>query len=294
MITTSIIIPTYKRKESLRKLLRTLRGIVKADEEVIVVEQAGSKEDLIQFFKNWKTPRFRYYNLTHPSMTKARNLGASHAKGRYLVFFDDDVIVHKLCISNIVKPFIEDSVGAVAGRVIEPHKKIEKQNTYVGRITLLGKFTDGFSSTVKQDVDTVMGCNFSVRKDIYEKIGGSDEKFTGNAIREESDLSLRIKEKGYRIVFEPTAMVTHLRIQTGGARKTEGRLSWYFHFFSNETYFILKHRPWILVPVILGTRWEWIVRCMFGIGREVSLLSLTTPWRGIANGVGKYIKFIKL
>jgi GT2 family glycosyltransferase len=227
-------------------------------------------------------------------MTKARNLGAGHAKGKYLVFFDDDIIVHKHCISNIVKPFTDPSVGAVAGRVIEPHKKTEKKNTYVGRITLFGRFTDGFSSTVRQDVDTVMGCSFSVRKDIYEKIGGCDEKFTGNAIREESDLSLRIKEKGYRIVFEPSSLVTHLRAPEGGARKTEGRLSWYYHFFSNETYFFFKHRAWVLVPIILGTRWEWMVRCMFGIGREVSVRSLATPWRGIANGVGKYIKFIKL
>ena len=120
-----------------------------------------------------------------------------------------------------------------------------------------------------------------------------DEQFTGNAIRLESDLSLRAKKLGYKILFEPTAVVIHHRAPTGGARKSEGRLQWYLDYFSNETYFYLKHRPKILVIVFWITKLNWVIRCMFGIGREVSFRSFYTPFAGMIDGVRKYRSFLQ-
>ena len=105
-------------------------------------------------------------------------------------------------------------------------------------------------------------------------------------------MSLRAKKAVYKILFEPKAVVNHHRAETGGARKSEGRLQWYVDLFSNETYFFLKHRLHILLPIFWLTKSEWAVRCMFGFGREVSFRSIRAPFAGMADGVRKYKTFL--
>jgi GT2 family glycosyltransferase len=288
MVETSVIIPTYHRKESLIRLLESIQAQNEKNIEVIVVEQGDNEAAIYRKIAKQCSFPFTYIFQKTASTSKAKNIGAKHAKGKYLIFYDDDVILQKDAIKNIIKNFSNPTIGGVAGRVVDKGRKEEARRTDVGRISLLGSFSDGFSSTIRQEVDTVIGCNAAWRKDIFKKTGGFDEKFTGNAMREESDLSLRIKKLGYRIVFDPSAAVVHMREPHGGARKADDRFYWYFHFFSNETYFFLKHRSIWLFPFFLLTRISYILRCMFGFGREVSIRSILTPWKGIKNGVDKY------
>jgi len=261
------------------------------DWEVILVEQGISHKKSIERIAWDSGLDIHYHFLKHPSMTHARNVGVVHAKGEYVLFLDDDVVARPNLIKHHIKNFKDSNVVATCGRVITKGQDIEAHRRDTARITLFGTFTDGYSSAIKQEVDTVAGCNMCWRSDVLVRIGGFDENFTGNALREESDVSLRAKKAGYRIIFEPKAVVDHIREESGGARKTEGRMQWYFDFFSNETYFFLKHRPHYFLPVMLLLRWEWMLRCMFGFGREVSLRSFVTPFKGIYNGIEKYRRF---
>lgn len=285
-IKISVIIPTYNRKGSLVRLLKFLLKEIDNSIEIIIVEQVQNNEKV---FRNiLKKINLEYFFLKKKSTSIAKNVGIKHAKGSYIIFFDDDVIVKPKIFKSYLTSLVNAEIGGISGRILTQGQKTEPDRKDTGRISFFGNFSDGFSSLVKQEVDTVIGCSAFWRKDLLKKINGFDEQFTGNAMREESDLSLRVKRLGYKIVFEPKAMVEHLREPTGGARKTEGRIQWYFNFFSNETYFFLKHRPKIILPIILLTRWEWILRCMFGFGREVSFRSIITPFLGIYDGFKKY------
>jgi len=289
--TVSIVIPTYHRKESLLRLLRSLAADVDKKIEVIVVEQGENNWESFKAFAKKHGLTLFYYLLKNRSTPRAMNLGVAKAKGDFILFLDDDVTVHKGFIQHHLTNFRDSTVVATVGRVITKGQEEEPLRTDTGRINWLGNFSDGFSSDIKQDVDTVIGANTCWRKDVYQQLGGMDEQFTGNALRLESDLSLRAKKLGYKIVFEPKAIVTHHRAETGGARKSEGRLQWYFDFFSNGTYFFLKHRPADLLPIFLFTKTGWALRCMFGFGREVSMRSFVTPFAGIHDGVRKYISY---
>lgn len=288
-ILLTIIIPTYKRKKSLLRLLASLRPEMKQTYEVIVVEQGENNgEEFIKLVNN--SYPFHYFFLPEPSTSMAKNIGVSKARGAYIIFFDDDVIVEKGIFEAVLNDFEINKYDILAGKVLTKGHPIDPDSRNVGKISFLGRFSDDFGSDIPQEVDTVIGCNAAWRKDVFTALGGFDEQFSGNAMREESDLCLRAKKGGYHIMFEPNAVVQHLRETSGGARKTEGRLQWYFHFFSNETYFFLKHRPQWVVPVILLTRAQWAIRCMFGFGREVSIRSFLTPFRGVLDGWGKYKK----
>lgn len=284
----SIVIPTYKRKENLIKLLESLGKVVYPKFEVLVVEQGETNKASFEKQVKEAGMKLRYFLLKKRSTAKAMNTGVAKAKGDYVLFLDDDVTVDSNIIEAHVKNFVYPKVGATVGRIITNGQKIEPERIDTGKITWLGSFTDGFSSTVRQEVDTVIGCNTCWRKDVYVQLGGMDERFTGNALRLESDLSLRAKNAGYTIIFEPRAVVHHHRAEIGGARKSEGRIEWYKDFFSNETYFFLKHRPKVLLPLFLCTKTLWVLRCMFGFGREVSVRSMVTPAAGVIEGIKKY------
>ena len=281
----SLIIPTYKRNRSLRNLLQSLKVVKNDIFEIIIVSQGKNK------LKNLGM-KVKIIYLSRPSTSHAMNVGANIASGNILLFLDDDVTVCKELISNHRRNFLDPKIGSTCGRVITDGQMVEPNRTDTGRITLLGKVKDGFSSTIRQEVDTVIGCNTCWRKSLYQELGGMDEQFTGNCIRLESDLSLRAKKVGYKIVFEPTAIVEHHRAKTGGARKSEGRLKWYFDYFSNETYFFLKHRSHIFLPICWLTKSEWALKCIFGFGREVSFQSFCTPFAGMVDGVRKYRTFL--
>jgi len=286
----SIIIPTFHRQESLLRLLKSLAGQTGVKSEVIVVEQGENNGKEIEREGRKLGLEVHYIYLPKPSMTHARNVGAATAKGDYLLFLDDDVVAHPGLLTAHMKNFQDPRVGATVGRAITPGQSIEDKRTDTGRVTLFG-VTEGYSSNIHQEVDTVIGCNMCWKVNVYKKLGGVDEQFTGNALREETDLSLRAKKIGYKIIFEPKAVVEHLRADSGGARKTEGRIQWYFDFFSNESYFFLKHKPALLLPIYLLTKMNWALRCMFGFGREVSVRSIFTPKLGILDGMKKYWRF---
>ncbi len=261
----SVIIPTYKRENELHRAIASLKRERRDILEIIVMRQ-----------------------ITRPSMTHARNAGAKKAKGDLLLFLDDDVIARPGLINAHRKNFRDPKIAATSGRVLTRGQKSEPMSTHVGRVGFLGGVSGGYSSEIRQEIDSVIGCNMCWRRDVFLALGGVDEKFTGNALREETDLSLRAKGLGYTILFEPVAVVEHVRAAAGGARKSEGRLTWYFDFFSNETYYFLKHRPAVLLPIFMLTKISWILRCMFGFGREVSVRSVSTPWKGIYDGIRKY------
>lgn len=288
MIEVSIIIPTYKRKQSVIRLLESLVTEMNGKYELIISEQIENNGHVFKSFAKKHNMNLIYCFLQSVIGTSAaKNEAVKNANGKYLVFFDDDVKVEKKIIENLTKNFKNPRIGAVCGRVITPGQSIEDTHDNVGMITYFGRFTDGYSSKIRQEIDTVIGCNCAWRAELFKKIGGFDVQFTG-AIREDSDISLRTIQEGYKVIFEPNALVYHLREPSGGGRKTEGRLAWYFNFLSNETYFFLKFRPKWIVPIIIATRYEWILRCMFGFGREVSIKSFSTPIRGIIDGYRKY------
>lgn len=280
----SVIIPTYNRG---KPLCDTLESLFKQDYdnyEIIVVDQSikkfPEKESFLKKYQN----RFRYFTLSTPSLPGARNFGIKKAKGKIVLFVDDDIVARKNLISGHISSYEDSGVAAVAGRVVTFGQKVEPDFQGVGKISFWGMVAGGYSSKIRQEIGNLIGCNMSFRKAILEKVGGFDENFVGNALREETDVALRIKKFGWKIVFEPKAELTHIFYSTGACRKSEGRLKWYHDFFHNETYFFLKWVKWHWFLFFWLTRWQWFVRCMFGFGREVSWRSIKTPWLGIYDG----------
>jgi len=274
----SVVIPTLNRE---RVLVDTIAKVLEdkySDFEVIVVDQTERHEPetdraLRQFGSKIKLVKESVKSLPH-----ARNQGVKQASGEIILFLDDDIIPKPGLLAAHASRYGDPKVGGVGGRIVAAGDEGKPEPKKIVTITPWAAFKDYFYATHTEEVATVRGANMSFRRDVYVRTGGFDENYVGNAMREETDFSFRVRKLGYRLVFEPTAEVFHLLTPAGGARSGD-RVGRYRTFFRNNTYFFLRHFNPALLPIFWLTLWKQFFGC-------VLRFSPVAPFQGIADAFG--------
>jgi GT2 family glycosyltransferase len=288
----TVIVPTYKREQPLVDTLVSLKALdyPKSALEILVVDQAPVHEPATFDYleraaqEGWIT-LFKPPVITFASLTKARNFGIQHATNPDIILFvDDDVEVQPDFLQHHVDAYQDPAVMAVAGRVTVPgHTYPAQDPDTIATVTWFGSFVNNFYGTKPGTSDGFVGCNFSVRASILKQTGLFEERFTGNAMREETDLAVRIREVGGTIKFVPEAYEIHHMVVTGGTR-SEGRLDWYFAFFHNHFLFYGKHAPAWRMPFFMLHLIRPIIACWLVYGKG-SPRAFLVPWRGMKSGL---------
>ncbi|MBF0362235.1 MAG: hypothetical protein HQK49_14560 [Oligoflexia bacterium] len=125
---------------------------------------------------------------------------------------------------------------------------------YVGRVTKQSFFLCDFNQDINGNgngngnrngnrvikINTIRGCNASLKRAIFEKSGGFDENFQGTALREESDLCLRLEKMGYTNYYTDKALVIHRR-QLGGCNNLSKSYTSLISKYECELLFQSKH-----------------------------------------------------
>jgi GT2 family glycosyltransferase len=137
------------------------------------------------------------------------NEGLRLASHGLVLFLDDDILPEPDLIAAHVKAHRQTGAAIVAGRVLQPWH----ESAGPGR-----KERFSFDSNCPAWIDTFMGCNFSIRKDVALRLGGFDENFVRVAYNFEDEFAYRLLHAGHRIYFEPEACIRHLRTADGGTR----------------------------------------------------------------------------
>ena len=240
-IKVSIIIPTYNREEILPQ---TVGLILKENfpccELILTHQRPRLSPEFREFLKRTEN-RIRYFTVDWASVPRACNFGAKKACGEIILMLDDDIIPHPSLVSAHLENYEDPRIGAVAGKILMPHRV--KFPEHVGRIGGLGPKHETFVSSRRQYVETGRGANMSFRRSAFEKVGGFDTNFIGNAHRFESDFCFRLRKLAYLIVYDPEAVVKHLEFRSGGIRSWKKEASLSSSFYRNEMLFYLKNRP---------------------------------------------------
>jgi len=244
----SVIIPTYGREEPLRDTLADLLQQDYSEFEVLVVDQTATHTPEIQAYLEelTKAEKIQWFRVNWASLPGARNYGVRRAKGDIILFLDDDVRLNKGFLTAHAHNYLEHAeVGAVAGRVLDrmiletsqPGLTIDYLPPEAIDPGIAWYHLDLVHTVKPQEVISARGCNMSFRREIFEKYGLTfDERFGGSAVREESDFCLRIRQTGYKIWYDPEAVLVHLGEMTGGChdistRSLEYQLTHYHNHF---------------------------------------------------------------
>jgi GT2 family glycosyltransferase len=125
------------------------------------------------------------------------NLGLRMARGRYVLFLDDDVRPARNLVGAHLRAHRSSRAGLVAGKVVQPwHKPGEEPDPS----------------------EDFIGCHVSIERAAALALGGFDENFARAAYRFEAEFSHRWRQAGRRIHYAPDACLRHLKATTGGTR----------------------------------------------------------------------------
>jgi GT2 family glycosyltransferase len=249
----SVIIPTYQREAVLCASVDEALRQDYPNFEVLVVDQTQQHEpDTEQHLQHLAdVGKVQWYRVDWASLPAARNYGVSKAKGDIILFIDDDVELPPGYLQAHAQEFqAHPEAGAVAGRVFDRMKLADRPDLEIEDLPPeamdpgIAWYHIDLVHTVKpQQVLTARGCNMAYRRDIFTKHGLCfDERFRGNAVREESDFCLQLRRTGYIVWYSPAAHLVHLGEETGGCHDITTRsLKYQITFYHNHFLLGLKN-----------------------------------------------------
>jgi GT2 family glycosyltransferase len=208
--TLSIIIPTFRRKESLQLLLQRLVAQQEIVPEIIVVDQnpAGWLGSVFEAF-----PSVRRLVLNTPNVSDARNKGFLASGGEVILFIDDDLIPEKdFCISALELLRIYPDISCFSPLVYNAEgKEIALQQARTKMISVFQDDPKIFSIT-----DTLSAALF-FRRAYYTATGGFDPLLFGFAkTAEDQELFLRMQKRKLHLYYVPSVEVYHDETIPGG------------------------------------------------------------------------------
>jgi len=183
------------------------------------------------------------------------NLGAKRAKGEYLLFLNPDTKILKNSLELMIEYLEKNKDVGILGPKLFNSEKLDLQVSSVGRInpltaifafSFLNKwfpqnvfsrkyFMSDWNRNSIKEVEVVSGAALMIRKEVFKKIGGFDEKFF--LYFEENDLCLRVKKLGLKVIYYPEAQIIHYKEKSVVNNKEVSKKA----FFSSRYLFFKKH-----------------------------------------------------
>jgi len=215
----SIVVITRDRPVAMiRQTLSALMQQTALPVEIVVVDT--STLSAIPVMINAEFPSVRCVHIPDGPrcMPWSRNEGIKATNGEVVAFLDDDAIAEPQWLGEIAQTYGEDAtIGGVGGRVIQGvdlggnPKEIGES---VATLNWKGFPRADFNCVTKQavEIEHMIGCNMSFRRSTLIAVGGFDEYYAGTAIREETDVCVRVRRAGYRLLYNSQAVVDHKMI----------------------------------------------------------------------------------
>ncbi|BCL37655.1 glycosyltransferase family 2 protein [Nostoc sp. MS1] len=217
----TIAICTKDRPDNLARCLHSLKELLQQalELDVLVIDNAPSDDRTQKLVGS--LPWVRYVREPKPGLDFARNKALQSAKGEFLAFLDDDVVVDRRWLTGLITAWQENpDAAAFTGLVLPYELETEAQILFEQR----GGFRRGFQKIRYGQILPGnplhpcgagifgAGCNMAFRREVLLKIGGFDEALdTGAPLPGGGDLDIfyRVIRAGYTLVYEPEYLVFH-------------------------------------------------------------------------------------
>jgi GT2 family glycosyltransferase len=145
---------------------------------------------------------------------KGNNLGVNYAKGEYLFFLNQDTVVDKNCLNELVQSMTSDpKIGMCGGKMMYwNEKKIINSTGLIANNIFFTWDRGSFELDLGQydkdlEVISVSGAAMLIKKDLFSYLAGFDSKYF--MYYEDFDLGVRTWLSGYKVIFVPKAIVYH-------------------------------------------------------------------------------------
>lgn len=193
--TASVVVPTYRRPDKLRRVVEEVLAQLGPDDELVVVDDGSGDDSLAKLGGMRKDPRLRGIAQANTGVSGARNRGVAESRGQLLVFLDDDEIPDKGWLEAHRRLHPDGARRAVAGTSI----LVVRAGRGLREIPVV--------ATGERGTDVLVNDSLSVRRVDFEAVNGFDTRFHHGG--EDVDLGIRLRQAGVELLVTADARVRH-------------------------------------------------------------------------------------
>lgn len=224
--TASIIVPVFNKIDYTLTCLAALAGCNEATPYEVIVVDDGSSDDTTTRIPAIEGVRY-VRNSSNQGFIGSCNRGAALARGEFLVFLNNDTAVQPGWLDALLGTFESyRDAGLVGAKLLYPDGTLQEAGGILyndGRGGNYGRFDAPLDPryTHVRDVDYCSGAAVAIRKDLFDRLGGFDDRYRP-AYYEDADLAMRVREAGQRVLYQPHSMVIHFEGITSGTSEGSG------------------------------------------------------------------------
>lgn len=212
----------------------------------IVVVDNGSVDGSVEYLKKRSNEYQLILSQENTGFTGGNNLGISCAlslRADYIFLLNNDTLIESSAIEKLVYSALNDTaIGVVTPKILfHPDRHlIWSAGTTFNWNRLIGlnfgyKHEDGPEYNQIKHLDYAVGCALLIRRDVIETVGMLTEDYF--ATWEDVDFGLRVNRRGYKILYEPSAVVWHKEsVSAGGADNPQ------YVYYQIRSAFVFQHR----------------------------------------------------
>ena len=235
----SIILVLWNQAGFTLNCLRSLEMESSVPFEVIVVDN-GSTDQTAELLA--KVDNIVYLPQTENlGFLRGVNRGLEAVRGGHVLLLNNDATLRPGCLSAAIEAMDSGTdIGAVGGPIILPDGRLQEAGSIIwqdGSCLGYGRgdnLADG-QYNFRREVDYCSGAFLLIREGLFQELGGFDTDFIP-AYYEETDLCMRIRRAGKKVIFEPRAIVDHFEFASSEKREQALEMQ-----RTNQRKFVEKH-----------------------------------------------------
>ncbi len=207
----SILIPAHNEEKVILKTINSMLNLNYPSDklEIIVINDNSTdntKNILIDIYNN-TDKNLKIINTTPlnggKGKSNALNIGLRHSNSDFIAVYDADNTPNSMALKYLIYTIVSnDTYAAVIGKFRTRNKSRNLLTKFINIETLSFQWLSQGGRWFLFNLSTIPGTNFVIRKNILDKLNGWDDK----AIAEDTEISIRIYQMGYKICFMPLAI----------------------------------------------------------------------------------------
>ncbi|MEU6438141.1 glycosyltransferase family 2 protein, partial [Streptomyces albidoflavus] len=194
----TVLVPAYNEA---KRIVNTVTSLTASDHpvEVIVIDD-GSGDGTARIVEDLRIPNVRVVRQQNAGKPAALNRGLANASHDLIVMMDGDTVFEAATVRELVQPFGDPKVGAVAGNA-----KVGNRDTLIGAWQhieyVMGFNLDRRMYDVLGCMPTIPGAVGAFRRSALERIGGMSE----DTLAEDTDVTMALHRDGWKVVYAENA-----------------------------------------------------------------------------------------
>ncbi|KQX83552.1 bi-functional transferase/deacetylase [Streptomyces sp. Root1310] len=194
----SVLVPAYNEAKCIES---TVRSLMKSEHPIeIVVIDDGSSDGTARIVEDLHLPGVRVVRQLNAGKPAALNRGIANARHDLIVMMDGDTVFEPSTVRELVQPFADPKVGAVAGNA-----KVGNKDTLIGAWQhieyVMGFNLDRRMYDVLRCMPTIPGAVGAFRRSALDRVGGMSD----DTLAEDTDITMAIHRDGWHVVYAEKA-----------------------------------------------------------------------------------------